>query len=174
MCTTRYWCGAHGNEKQHTKILITDVVQRMESLVAGGRARCRVSSVLERNRAQYGADNMLPGADAAACWASDQGRPQRVQLAFQRPVRVGELRVMFQGGFVGQEMQLHVRRSGGNSEWEVVGGGAKDPEDSNELQSFPLSVDGPVDAMNVTFGRSTDFYGRVIVYSLDVLGWEAQ
>jgi hypothetical protein len=141
----------------------------MASVVAGGRARCRVSSVLGRDRALHGAEHMLPGADAAACWASDQGSPQRVQLAFARPVRVGELRVMFQGGFAGQDMQVHVRRSGA---WEMAGGGGKDPEDSNELQRFPLQVDGLVDAMTVTFGRSTDFYGRVVVYSLDVLGWE--
>lgn len=141
------------------------------SLLSDARVRCRASSVLDRDRAQFGADNALPAAPADACWASAQGSPQRLQLALGRAVRATELRVMFQGGFSALRLKVHARRSG---RWDAADCVCDaEPRDSSESQSFQLQrSDEPLDAVSLTFERSSDLYGRVIVYSLDVLGWE--
>ncbi|GLE05736.1 hypothetical protein PINS_up014784 [Pythium insidiosum] len=141
----------------------------MESLVTEATT-CRVSSVLDRNKTLYGGDHML-SSDATTCWNSAQGSPQQVQLQFQRLVHVRQLQLMFQGGFVGQDVELRVRRQ---DVWTVVSDIDIDPEDSNAMQSFDCGQLDDVDALRLTFKRSTDFYGRVIIYRLDVLGQEAQ
>ncbi|RLN93032.1 hypothetical protein BBJ28_00015259 [Nothophytophthora sp. Chile5] len=138
------------------------------SLTSDPRTTCRASSVLDRNKRLYGAANVL-SADATSCWTSAQGSPQQLQVHFRRLVAVDALRLMFQGGFVGQDVQLHAKRPGG-SQWEPVDVDV-DPEDSNELQQFPCCVE-QVEALALTFQRSSDFYGRVVVYQLDVLGSE--
>ena len=45
-------------------------------------------------------------------------------------------------------------------------------DDDHELQSFPLSVADETTALKVVFDETTDFYGRVIVYQLQVWGKE--
>jgi hypothetical protein len=37
------------------------------------------------------------------CWNSDQGSPQFILIDFGRSVVTKKLKIMFQGGFVGQE-----------------------------------------------------------------------
>jgi hypothetical protein len=37
------------------------------------------------------------------CWNSSQGSPQFVLIDFQRPVKVKNVQISFQGGFVGQD-----------------------------------------------------------------------
>ncbi len=44
-------------------------------------------------------------------------------------------------------------------------------DDSNRQQSFSLSADS-VDALKITMTNMSDFFGRVIVYAVDVLGGE--
>jgi hypothetical protein len=47
-------------------------------------------------------------------------------------------------------------------------------DDDHELQSFPLSVTDATTttALKIVFDETTDFYGRVIVYQLEVWGKE--
>lgn len=139
------------------------------SLTKDARTTCRASSVLDRNRKLYGADNML-SSDLSACWNSAQGNPQQVQLLFHRVVDVTKLGIMFQGGFVGQDVQVHVKRATGSGQWESIDADVH-PEDCNDLQEFPCAVE-QVEALAITFQRSTDFYGRVVIYQLDVQGSE--
>jgi hypothetical protein len=142
------------------------------SLSDDGRTTCRATSTLDRNRKLYGAANML-STDLSSCWNSAQGSPQQVQVLFHRAVDVSNICVMFQGGFVGQDVQVHVKKAEDNaSQWEQADVDV-DPEDSNDLQEFPCSLN-QVEAIALTFQRSTDFYGRVVVYRLDVRGIEAQ
>ena len=42
------------------------------------------------------------------------------------------------------------------------------PDDTNAIQEFPIQVEGLVDKMRIVFKSSTDFYGRITVYHLDV------
>ena len=37
------------------------------------------------------------------CWNSDQGTPQYIIIELSRPLVVKQIKIMFQGGFVGQE-----------------------------------------------------------------------
>ncbi|POM59427.1 hypothetical protein PHPALM_31852 [Phytophthora palmivora] len=78
---------------------------------------------------------------------------------------------MFQGGFVGQDVQVHVKKAGG-VQWEHVEVDV-DPQDSNDLQEFPCKLQ-QVEAIALTFQRSTDFYGRVVIYRLEVRGGEGK
>ncbi|TMW67150.1 hypothetical protein Poli38472_012266 [Pythium oligandrum] len=128
---------------------------------------CRVSSVLDRNKTLYGADHML-SSDVTTCWNSAQGSPQQILLQFHRAVRIERLDIMFQGGFVGQDVDVRFKRSSG-AEWNTAEHVDVDPEDTNDLQTFACALDD-VDALQLVFKRSTDFYGRVIIYRLDVLG----
>ncbi|KAG6610531.1 Nuclear receptor 2C2-associated protein [Phytophthora cinnamomi] len=144
------------------------------SLSDDPRTTCRASSTLDRNKQLYGAPNMLT-TDLSSCWNSAQGSPQQVQVLLHRAVDVAALCVMFQGGFVGQDVQVHVRKAAGGGEggqWEAVDVDV-DPEDSNELQEFPCALTR-VEAVALTFQRSTDFYGRVVIYRLEVRGVEAE
>ncbi|KAE8891957.1 hypothetical protein PF005_g9593 [Phytophthora fragariae] len=135
------------------------------------RTTCRASSTLDRNKQLYGAANML-STDLSSCWNSAQGIPQQVQVLLHRAVDVSALCVMFQGGFVGQDVQVHVRKAGGGGGWEQVDV-VVDPEDANDLQEFPCKLT-QVEAVALTFQRSTDFYGRVVIYRLEVHGVEVE
>lgn len=148
-----------------------DLAASPRSLCSDPRTSCRASSVLDRNRALYGAAHMLD-PDATSCWTSAQGSPQHVALLFQRRVHVSRLALMFQGGFVGQDVEV-LARDAVSGQWGPVSGCVVEPADANELQEFPCEAPG-VDALQLVFQRSTDFYGRVVVYRLDVLGSEAQ
>ncbi|EGZ11912.1 hypothetical protein PHYSODRAFT_336400 [Phytophthora sojae] len=146
----------------------------MVALSDDPRTTCRASSTLDRNKQLYGAANML-STDLSSCWNSAQGSPQQVQVLFHRAVDVSALCVMFQGGFVGQDVQVHVRRAGGGAsgaQWELVDVDV-DPEDANDLQEFPCEL-SQVEAIALTFQRSTDFYGRVVIYRLEVRGVEME
>lgn len=50
------------------------------------------------------------------------------------------------------------------------------PEDISTLQEFDISNstgESPVEQLRIQFDESTDFYGRITVYHLDILGVEA-
>ncbi|GAB9465660.1 hypothetical protein Gpo141_00003059 [Globisporangium polare] len=142
----------------------------VQSLVSDPRTTIRVSSVLDRNKTLYGAEHMLT-ADVTTCWNSAQGSPQQLLLQFQRRVSVSSVSVMFQGGFVGQDVVVHAKSST-TDRWEQIGNEADiEPEDANDLQVFPCEA-SEVNALRISFNRSTDFYGRVIIYRLDVMGVE--
>lgn len=46
------------------------------------------------------------------------------------------------------------------------------PEDNNSLQSFLVPAT-EADRLKVTFEEATDFFGRVVIYHLRVLGEKA-
>lgn len=142
----------------------------VHSLVSDARTTVRVSSVLDRNKTFYGAEHMLT-SDVTTCWNSAQGSPQQLLLQFQRRVDISTVAIMFQGGFVGQDVVVHAKSSM-TDRWEQIGrDGDIEPEDANDLQVFPCQASA-VNALRISFNRSTDFYGRVIIYRLDVIGVE--
>ncbi len=60
-------------------------------------------------------------------------------------------------------------------EWEEFEELFLDPVDSNDVQTFPAEIESnetiqPCTALRIEFGRSTDFYGRIVIYSLEVWG----
>ncbi|NXN84974.1 NR2CA protein, partial [Bombycilla garrulus] len=143
----------------------------VEPLVCAHTAT-RVSSVLNRDVKHFGKQHLFDGSEET-CWNSDQGTSQWVTLDFPRPVKVSEFHIQFQGGFSSQVCTLEGCRTGE----ELVKISELYPQDSHAMQiSFPSMETGfqveetVLDKLKITFGSSTDFFGRVVVYHLGVLG----
>uniref|UniRef100_A0A6B0UKH1 Putative nuclear receptor 2c2-associated protein n=1 Tax=Ixodes ricinus TaxID=34613 RepID=A0A6B0UKH1_IXORI len=105
----------------------------------------RVSSVLNRDAKGFGKQH-LTDKNEDTCWNSDQ----------------------FQGGFAGKEMHLEVKTPGQPD--ATASAGDFYPEDSNVLQRFPLKMDVPISNLRIVFRSSTDMFGRIVLYKLDVIG----
>uniref|UniRef100_A0A3Q2R1G1 Nuclear receptor 2C2-associated protein n=1 Tax=Fundulus heteroclitus TaxID=8078 RepID=A0A3Q2R1G1_FUNHE len=125
----------------------------------------RVSSVLNRDVKQYGKKFMFD-CNEETCWSSDQGDCQWVSLEFPQTVKVSEVKLQFQGGFSAKTCRLEGRLKDG----DFLGLSQFYPEDNNCLQSFPIQEAPTVDKVKILFENSADFFGRIIVYSLDILG----
>lgn len=89
-----------------------------------------------------------------------------MSLQFPQSVKISEIKVQFQGGFAAKACRLE----GGLQDGEFKAVNQFYPEDDNSLQSFPIQEAPVVDKVKITFENSTDFFGRIIVYSLDILG----
>ncbi|XP_067254761.1 nuclear receptor 2C2-associated protein isoform X1 [Chanodichthys erythropterus] len=135
-----------------------------ESLICNN-TRSRVSSVLNRDVKQFGKKFMFD-SNEETCWNSDQGESQWVVLEFPQSVKVSELRLQFQGGFSGKSCKLE----GSAKEEDLKHILDLYPEDNNGLQSFPIRDAPLVQRLKIVFENSADFFGRVIVYTLDILG----
>ena len=98
------------------------------------------------------------------------------EIDFHRPVQVSELRIQFQGGFVGMDCIVYQKSGDGTTDWEECEDLFVDPIDSNEVQTFESEADdsmsGKCSSLRIEFGRSTDFYGRIVIYTLEVWGTE--
>ncbi|XP_026091675.1 nuclear receptor 2C2-associated protein [Carassius auratus] len=135
-----------------------------ESLICNN-TQSRVSSVLNRDVRQFGKKFMFDGNEET-CWNSDQGESQWVVLEFPQPVKVSELRLQFQGGFSGKSCKLE----GSAKEEDLKHIVDFYPEDNNCLQSFPVQDAASVQRLKIVFENSADFFGRIIVYTLEILG----
>uniref|UniRef100_A0A3Q2YE74 Nuclear receptor 2C2-associated protein n=1 Tax=Hippocampus comes TaxID=109280 RepID=A0A3Q2YE74_HIPCM len=128
---------------------------------------CRVSSVLNRDVKQFGKKFMFD-SNEETCWNSDQGDCQWLILDFPQSVNVSELKVQFQGGFSAKTCRLE-GTSNRDGDFTLISHFY--PEDNNSLQiSFIIFEAAAVDRVKITFENSTDFFGRIIVYTLDILG----
>ena len=135
--------------------------------------------MLSSNSREYGKQHLFdPSPDT--CWNSEQGSPQSISLTFSRPVDVSHVVLTFQGGFVGRPCEVALVREGG-SRWE--GYDDFDTRDDNGPQTLTLSKPFPADSADgavtpcravvgcrLRFPASTDFFGRVTLYALDLLG----
>uniref|UniRef100_A0AAY4EEP3 Nuclear receptor 2C2-associated protein n=1 Tax=Denticeps clupeoides TaxID=299321 RepID=A0AAY4EEP3_9TELE len=125
-----------------------------------------VSSVLNKDVKQFG-KKFLFDSNEETCWNSDQGQSpwSWVLLQFPREVLVSEVKVQFQGGFSCRTCRLEgcLNEGGFTFITDFY------PEDNNSLQiSFTLLLVS--NKLKITFENSADFFGRIIVYSLDILG----
>jgi hypothetical protein len=127
--------------------------------------KCKVSSVLNK-LGIYSGKNMFDES-LDTCWNSDQGSPQYVLIDFQRAVKVTAIRAIFQGGFVGQNATVSLGEDMISlveiSKLEYI-------EDTNELQIFPIESMVCGRYFKINFNSSTDFYGRITIYNLEVIG----
>ena len=164
----------------------------MKSLVEPERFKVKVSSVLNR-AAEFAGLNMFDRSEDT-CWNSEgQGvdAPQSIFIDFGRRVKVQQLLLTFQGGFVGQDAVVAVGASPGALAPVCV---LDDIQDCNDRQAFEIPADAESEMENgsssssssssssgsanegrylkITFPTSTDFFGRVTIYDLDVLGEE--
>ncbi|XP_072294602.1 nuclear receptor 2C2-associated protein [Eucyclogobius newberryi] len=137
----------------------------MASSLICTETQSRVSSVLNRDVKQYGKKYMFDSSEET-CWNSDQGECQWVSLEFPQSVKTAEIKLQFQGGFAAKTCRLEGSRMDG--ELKIINHFY--PEDNNSTHSFPIQEALVVDKVKIIFENSTDFFGRVIVYSLDILG----
>lgn len=135
----------------------------VEPLICSDTAT-RVSSVLNRDVKQFGKKHMFDASEET-CWNSDQGTCQWVILDFPRCVKISQLHIQFQGGFSSRLCTLEGCREG--EELERIS--TLYPEDSNAMQRFQVE-ETVLDKLKITFENSTDFFGRIVVYHLGVLG----
>ncbi|TRM61600.1 galactose-binding domain-like protein [Schizophyllum amplum] len=124
---------------------------------------CRVSSTLDKS---VGKKNLIDGSPET-CWTSQQGLPQYIQVAFERPARPEIVFLTFQGGFVGKTCIVTATQPGSN-DWQEIG--RIYPDDVNRQQTFPLSTQLAADRLRLTFQESTDFFGRITIYDFSVHG----
>ncbi|XP_076444326.1 nuclear receptor 2C2-associated protein-like [Babylonia areolata] len=133
-------------------------------------SKIRVSSVLNRDTKQFGKQFLLDSQDET-CWNSDQGCPQFIHLEFDAAVKVSEVHIQFQGGFVGKECWVECKDCGSSGDKRsLVKVTDIYPEDVNSVQRFPMECPEPTTALRIIFNTSTDFFGRIIIYKLDILG----
>ncbi|KAG0048537.1 Nuclear receptor 2C2-associated protein [Gryganskiella cystojenkinii] len=133
--------------------------------------RIKVSSVLNKETTLYGKQFLTDGSEET-CWNSEAGTPQFIVVDFGREVTIDSIMLMFQGGFVGKTCQLLSWTNGTTFE-EIM---KFYPEDINPAQSFPVPETAPyrtTSRVKIVFESSTDFFGRITVYQLDILGREA-
>eukprot|EP01132_Coremiostelium_polycephalum_P003867 gene3867-4819_t len=112
---------------------------------------------------------MFDGSEET-CWNSHQGTPQFIMIQFPQAngVDLKELQIMFQGGFVGKECEISVCKINANT---FTNNSNFYPKDVNTLQSFPIEGGlTNVKELKILFPESTDFFGRITIYKLDVLG----
>ncbi|KAI0308807.1 hypothetical protein OF83DRAFT_1160084 [Amylostereum chailletii] len=123
----------------------------------------RVSSTLDKSVGK----KFLTDRNPDTCWTSQQGLPQFIQLLYTSPVIPRRLILTFQGGFVGTRCSVEYQPPG-SSEWLAL----TDiyPEDVNRKQAFAIdsSPASPSQALRLSFLESSDFFGRVTVYDLDI------
>lgn len=103
-----------------------------------------------------------------------QGLPQQINIIFadavpSLDVTTTSLCIKFQGGFVGSEMRVTFL----NASAERMLTKTFYPDDINDLQKFQFETDGTntvenVRKMEIVFEKSSDFFGRIIIYHLDM------
>ncbi len=131
--------------------------------------RHKVSSVLNKS-SEFASKHMFDGDDVT-CWNSAAGSPQFVQLEFETDVIPTRNEGCFQGGFVGQDGAIEIGSSADSLAqidiWDTL-------EDNNSPQSLSFNAEGQAcRVLKVTFPASTDFYGRITIYKLQVFGRQA-
>lgn len=129
-----------------------------------GRFSAKVSSVLNRNVKEFGKKFLFDGREDT-CWNSEQGSPQFVLVAFPEAVTARSLQLMFQGGFAGKECWLEA----GEDEAGLERRADFHPDDANRLQTFELDAGVTGRVFRVVFGDSTDFFGRITLYQMNLL-----
>jgi hypothetical protein len=84
-----------------------------------------------------------------------------------------ELRVQFQAGFSAEQTFVSKQSKDGQGYEQIE---ELETEDEHEMQVFPLpggtDEKSATSSIKLVFDEFTDFYGRVIVYQLEVRGKE--
>lgn len=106
-----------------------------------------------------------------------QGTPQFVQLTFPAPVIPRRIILTFQGGFVGTRCSIQASSpdaAKGKAEWRTIT--HIYPEDVNRKQTFDIppeetvTMEAGIADIRIVFEESSDFFGRITVYDLQVEG----
>nr|CDS25708.1 nuclear receptor 2C2 associated protein [Hymenolepis microstoma] len=126
-------------------------------------SRVTVSSVLNKNTQLYGKQFLFDGKPDT-CWQSDSGAYQWIRLSFTNPTKLASLDLQFQGGFVAEEATLQLWNDPKDDKIVLP----FYPANSNCLQTFKFTQEGSFSNAAIIFKKSTDFYGRIVIYKLEL------
>ena len=93
-----------------------------------------------------------------------QGLPQWLEAKFKEAVLLSSVSLTFQGGFAGTQVKLSAAATKKAELEEVT---TWYPGDENREQVFRLEAPVQARRVRLTFEASSDFYGRIVVYSVD-------
>jgi len=174
-----------GMEPQHSHGRACDLIDRLAiRCIVAGQSRpamswqslisevegLKVSSTQDK---ATGKRNLLD-ANSETCWTSREGVPQHVVLTFAHQVRLRRISLTFQGGFVGTRCSIFTMSEGMPNEEEAVAWQLLTtiyPDDVNRKQVFALPEPSPwMLQLKLSFEESSDFFGRIIIYELDMDG----
>jgi hypothetical protein len=169
-------------------LLVSLTHKHMQNLL---RSFCfRASSVLQRNTKLYGPMNALAvGSDGgSSSWNSEgnQSEPTSLSLQFGRRVCPVAIKWQFQAGFSAESCTVlattTTTAAGADSSINATATIVLDElelEDAHEVQTCTLASSKgsnaammPVSGLKLVLNDFTDFYGRVILYRLEVWGYE--
>jgi hypothetical protein len=107
------------------------------------------------------------------CEGSSSGKHESFFIVdFGRVVTPMELRLQFQAGFAAEEVAAHVQNTETGA-WETMID--LEMEDAHGVQNFDL-LEGKqrvqTKALKFIFDECTDFFGRIIIYQLQIWGEE--
>uniref|UniRef100_A0A670Y3A1 Nuclear receptor 2C2 associated protein n=1 Tax=Pseudonaja textilis TaxID=8673 RepID=A0A670Y3A1_PSETE len=104
-------------------------------------------------------------------WNSDQGAIQWLTMEFPQTVQASQIQIQFQGGFASQKLILQgaLCYYFGGFYFYSISIRHLLFLNSCFFYSFPFKAE-PLDKLKITFQNSSDFFGRIIVYHLDILG----
>ena len=125
--------------------------------------KIRASSTLQNDQDNFGSANLL-NSSMEKCWSSMSGQPQSLTVTFEDAVKVTKIDLLFQGGFSGKSFSV----SGTNQSGEKSILGKFYAKDNNNIQSFFITNDVEFKKIKIKFNESWDFYGRIVLYSLEV------
>jgi len=144
----------------------------------------RASSVLPP-KSEHSAANML-SADSSLAWYSSHlttdhdptpTKSHKVRVSFPTaPSSLSSINLTFQGGFVGLGGSITIHYADPDTSPTLDCSAAPDSppwgafDDVNDVQTFlfPDQAPSPIKHIELEFSSSTDFYGRVIIYALEV------
>ena len=124
--------------------------------------------------------NALDLVNTSSCWnseGSDDQSSQWIQLDFGRPVLPRQLRLQFQAGFSAESCAVQTKVASsedtGGSRWTTME--TFELCDAHQLQVRRIHesrTDSACTSLRLVFDDFTDFYGRVTIYQLEILGEE--
>ena len=137
--------------------------------------------MLNKNKL-YSANNALDNKNESTCWNSDgqaDGNTEHSFIVnFHRNVQISSISLQFQGGFVAEECDFYTTNTPeGKANWKKIQDAYIEPEDLNTIQKFDLDECEDISALvcnavKLVFNSSSDFYGRVILYKVELYGDE--
>ncbi|KZV99046.1 hypothetical protein EXIGLDRAFT_763043 [Exidia glandulosa HHB12029] len=134
----------------------------MRSLIDGD-TRISVSGSQDKST---GKRNLTDGKDT--CWCS--GTPKEahpwLSVVFPDLLVPAQLVLVFQGGFASRKTAVYYATDSG-TDWSLATNIF--PDDANKVQSFDLPIQ-PVRALKLVFEDSTDPFGRITLYDLQLHG----
>lgn len=100
-----------------------------------------------------------------------KGVPQWIEFSFAMVKTIQQLQITFQGGFAPKSCVLEgVPENDCDTDSIDTPKFEFYPKDSNETQTFELENLLSSKKFKLTFLSSYDFYGRIIIYDLNMLG----